>query len=99
MSILHVTDAEFVNAPEAVLRRVQSGTEIVVERNAKPVAVIRGVVPPRRTISECVSLLPAESEATIDDEFAQDVATASDCLDRPLSGSQSALRCSSERQP
>lgn len=76
MSVLRVTEAELTKDPQGVLRRVQAGAEIVIERDAQPVAVIRAAAPVRRTISECLSLLPADSEATIDSGFSKDVLAA-----------------------
>jgi hypothetical protein len=55
---------------------VESGAEAIVERDAHPVAVIRAAEPVRRKISECIALLPADSTATIDPDFAKDVEAA-----------------------
>jgi hypothetical protein len=41
------------------------------ERDAKTTPA-----PPRRSIEECIALLPADSPATIDEDFAGDVAAA-----------------------
>jgi antitoxin (DNA-binding transcriptional repressor) of toxin-antitoxin stability system len=73
---LHISEADAVRDLAAVLQRVQAGAEIVIERDAQPVAVIRAAAPPRRTISECIALMPAESTATIDSDFAKDVEAA-----------------------
>lgn len=40
-----------------ILQRVETGTEVIVERDAHPVAVIRPVEPVRRKISECIALM------------------------------------------
>lgn len=60
----------------ALLERVRAGAEIIVERDACPVAVLHKPAPPRRSIEECIALLPADSTATIDEDFADDVAAA-----------------------
>jgi len=73
MSILHITEAEFAKDIASVLDRVQSGAEIVIERNAKPVAVLRPAEPRRRRLSEIVASLPEHSTATLDPDFAADV--------------------------
>ena len=48
----------------------------MIESGAYPVAVLRTPVPLRRTIEECIALLPSDSTATIDEDFASDVAAA-----------------------
>lgn len=45
--VIHVSDAEAANDFASLLDRVREGTEIVIERNAQPVAVVRPVESPR----------------------------------------------------
>ncbi|MDZ4801202.1 MAG: hypothetical protein SGI92_23840 [Bryobacteraceae bacterium] len=73
---MHISEAEAVRDLAAILQRVQAGAEVVIERDAQPLAVIRAPAPPRRTISECIALMPAESTATIDSDFEKDVEAA-----------------------
>ncbi len=73
MGVVHITEAELVRDIAAVLDRVQSGAEIVIERNAQPVAVLRPAEPRRRKLSEIVAALSKDSTATIDPDFATDV--------------------------
>lgn len=73
---MHISEADLAKDVRSVLERVQTGTEIVVERDAQPVAVIRAAEPVRRKISECITMLPADSTATIDPDFARDVDAA-----------------------
>ena len=42
----------------------------------RAIAVLRSVEPPRRKISECIAMLPTDSTATIDGDFAGDVEEA-----------------------
>jgi hypothetical protein len=74
--VLRISDAELARDVRSVLERVQSGTEFIIEHDAQPVAILRATVPPRRKISECIALLPADSTATIDPDFAKDVDAA-----------------------
>ena len=74
--VLHISEADLVRDVRTILQRVQTGAEIVVERDAQPVAVIRAAAPVRRKISECIAMLPADSTATIDPDFAKDVDAA-----------------------
>lgn len=84
MAVLHITEAELARDIASVLDRVQSGAEIVIERNAKPVAVLRAVEPTRRKLSEIVSALPEPSTATLDPELAADVQEFIDNHREPL---------------
>lgn len=74
--VLRISEADLVRDVRTVVQRVQTGAEIVVERDAQPVAVIRAAAPVRRKISECIAMLPADSTATIDPDFARDVDAA-----------------------
>ena len=48
----------------------------MIESGKLPAEVIHVPVPPRRSISECIALLPEDSTATIDADFAKDVQAA-----------------------
>jgi len=63
---------------------VRAGAEIVIESGKLPVAVIHAPVPPCRSISECIALLPEDSTATIDPDFARDVEVAVESHREPL---------------
>ena len=67
-----------------LLARVRDGAEIVIESGAAPVAVLRTPAPPRRSIEECIALLPEDSPATIDEDFARDVQEAVAAHREPL---------------
>jgi len=76
--VLHVSEADAVRDMATILQRVQAGTEVVIERDAQPVAVIRAAAPVRRTISECIALAKVHEEETgqaptLDPDFAADV--------------------------
>jgi antitoxin (DNA-binding transcriptional repressor) of toxin-antitoxin stability system len=71
---LHISEADAVRDLAAILQHVQAGAEVVIERDAQALTVIRAAAPPRRTISECIALPPAESTATIDSDFAKGAA-------------------------
>ncbi len=84
MPELHITEAELVRDIAAVLDRVQSGTEIVIERNDKPVAVLRAAEPRRRKLSEIMASLSEHSTATVDADFEKDVQAFIDSHRAPL---------------
>jgi prevent-host-death family protein len=73
MAQVLISEAELARDIASVLDRVQSGTEIVIERNAQPIAVLRPADPSRRKLSEIAALLAENSTATIDPDFAADV--------------------------
>jgi antitoxin (DNA-binding transcriptional repressor) of toxin-antitoxin stability system len=74
--LLHISEADLAKDVRSVMERVQTGAEVVVERNTQPVAVIRPPEPVRRKISECIALLASDSTSTIDPDFARDVEAA-----------------------
>lgn len=83
--VIHISDAEAASDFAALLDRVRTGAEIVIEHDARPVAVLHAAEPVRRTISECIALLPEDSTATIDPDFAKDVEAAVESHREPLS--------------
>jgi antitoxin (DNA-binding transcriptional repressor) of toxin-antitoxin stability system len=73
---LRISEADLARDVRAVLQRVETGAEVVIERDTQPVAVIRAPASVRRRITECIAMLPADSAATIDPDFAKDVEAA-----------------------
>ena len=84
MAQVHISEAELARDIAAVLDRVQCGTEIVIERNARAVAVLRPAEPRRRKLSEIAASLSEQSTATIDPDFAADVQSFIDRHREPL---------------
>jgi antitoxin (DNA-binding transcriptional repressor) of toxin-antitoxin stability system len=82
--VIHISDAEAASDFASLLDRVRNGAEIVIEHDARPVAVLHAAEPVRRTISECIALLPEDSTATIDADFAKDVEAAVESHREPL---------------
>ena len=84
--VIHISEAEAASDFAAVLARVRAGAEVVIESEGGklPVAVIHPPVPPRRTISECIALLPEDSTAVMDADFARDIEAAIDSHSEPL---------------
>ncbi|HEU0143084.1 MAG TPA: hypothetical protein VFQ79_25405 [Bryobacteraceae bacterium] len=76
MEPLRISEGELAKDVRSILKRVETGSEVIIERDAQPVAIIRPVEPVRRRISECIALMPADSTATIDAGFAEDVEAA-----------------------
>jgi len=74
--VIHISEADAARDFAELLARVRAGAEVVIENGKTQVAVIHAPIPPRRSISECIALLPENSSATIDADFAKDVAAA-----------------------
>jgi antitoxin (DNA-binding transcriptional repressor) of toxin-antitoxin stability system len=83
--VIHISEKEAAATNVAtLLAHVRAGTEVVIENGARPIAVLHSVEPVRRTISECIALLPEDSTATIDPDFAKDVEAAVESYREPL---------------
>ena len=86
MAQLHITEAEVAKDFAAVLEKIQQGAEVIVERDAQPVAVIKLPAFRGRPIDECIALARARgSHATLDEDFAKDLASIIDSHREPLS--------------
>jgi antitoxin (DNA-binding transcriptional repressor) of toxin-antitoxin stability system len=84
MAVIHISESEAVRDFAGLLARVRAGAEVVIEDGAFPVAVVHMPVPPRRSIAECIAMLPEDSSATIDEDFARDVEEAVAAHREPL---------------
>ena len=82
--VIHISEADAARDFAELLARVRAGAEVVIESGKLPVAVIHSPVPPRRSISECIALLPEDSTAIIDADFAKDVEAAVESHHEPL---------------
>jgi len=83
--VMHISEKEAATTNIAtLLAHVRAGVEVVIENGNKPVAIIHSAEPIRRTISECIALLPEESTATLDPGFAKDVEAAIESHREPL---------------
>jgi hypothetical protein len=86
MAVLHISEAELVRDVHAVLEKVCRGTEVVIERNNHPFAVIRATPTEVRGISDVVAELEARgSHATLDDNFSSDLEEVINSHREPLS--------------
>ena len=87
---VRITEAELARDIRAVLMKVRSGVEVIVERDHRPVAVIKSPQGPGRKISECIVLAKAFEDAlgyasVPDPDFAKDVQAAMDSHCEPFS--------------
>ena len=74
MAQVYMTEAEVTKDFAAVLKKLKSGVEVIVEQDRRPVAVIRPPKRSGRSISECIASAKASgSKVTLDAGFARDV--------------------------
>ena len=83
--VIRISEAEAASDFAGLLARVRAGAEVVIESGNLAVAVIHALAPPRRTVSECLALLPEDSTAVMDPDFAKDVEAAIESHREPLS--------------
>jgi antitoxin (DNA-binding transcriptional repressor) of toxin-antitoxin stability system len=83
--VIHISDKEAANDFPSLLNRVRNGAEIVIEHDARPVAVVRPAEPHVRLLSESLRLAREHgSTAVMDAEFAKDVEAAIESHREPL---------------
>lgn len=77
--VIRMSDAEAAKDFASLLDRVRAGAEVVIEHDARPVAVVRSAEAPRgRLLSESIALAEAHAkelgyEPTMDPDFAADL--------------------------
>ena len=84
MAQVHMSEAEVAKNFAAALEKVRQGLEVVVEDDHQAIAVLRPADPPRRKISEVLALMPKNSNATMDTDFAHDIEAAIEGHRAPL---------------
>jgi hypothetical protein len=86
MGIVRISEAEAIRNIAGLLARAYTGEEIIIEKDAASLAVVLrpAAMPLRRSIEECINLLPPDSTAVIDEDFASDVAAAVTAHREPL---------------
>jgi antitoxin (DNA-binding transcriptional repressor) of toxin-antitoxin stability system len=76
--VIHISEAEAAGDFASLMARVRAGAKVIIENDARPVAVLQAAEPGRRSISECIALAKAHEEETgrapvLDPDFAKDV--------------------------
>jgi prevent-host-death family protein len=72
--VIHVSAAEAESDFPSLLKRVRTGAEVVIQRHAEAVAVIRPAAPEVRLLSESLRLAKERgSNATLDANFGRDL--------------------------
>jgi antitoxin (DNA-binding transcriptional repressor) of toxin-antitoxin stability system len=82
--ILRVSEADVVKDIALMLEKVRQGSEVVIEENHRPIAVIAPSRPVGRPISEVIAELKVRgSKAVIDDDFARDIEAGIEAYRQP----------------
>lgn len=82
--VIHISEAEATSDFATLLARVRAGAEVIIECDSQPLVAMHPMPPTRRSISECIALLPENSTATVDPDFAKDVEAAIESHREPL---------------
>jgi prevent-host-death family protein len=72
--VIHISEAEATNDFASLMARVREGAEVIIEKDARPVAIVRPAEPHVRLLSESLRLAKEHgSTATLDGEFGRDL--------------------------
>ena len=88
MATNHISESELALSLASILDRVRSGEEIVIERNAHAIAILKAIAPRPRKLSEIMAALPENSSATLDEDFSADLQAVIDSHREPLNPPQ-----------
>jgi antitoxin (DNA-binding transcriptional repressor) of toxin-antitoxin stability system len=64
VATVYISAVEAARDFASLLARVRAGVEVVIEDGSLPVAVLHTPAPLRRSIEDCIALLPEDSRAT-----------------------------------
>jgi hypothetical protein len=84
MATIRISEADAIRDIKGLLARASLGEEIVIEKDASPVVVLRKAAPLARSIEACIAMLPPDATTSIDEDFAKDVAAAVAAHREPL---------------
>jgi prevent-host-death family protein len=72
--VIHISEAEAANDFASLMDRVRAGAEVVIEHDARPVAVLHAAEPHLRLLSESLRLAREHgSTVTLDGDFERDL--------------------------
>jgi len=87
MATIHISEADAARDFAGLMAHVRLGAEVVIENEARAVAVVRPAVPagPGRLLSEIIAAAESrDSSALLDGDFARDVEEAVAAHREPL---------------
>lgn len=84
-NVVHMSEAEAATDFASVMSKVRAGAEVVIEKDARPIAVVKPAEPVLRLLSESLRLAREHaSTATLDGGFGKDVEEALGSHREPL---------------
>ena len=84
MAVTHISETEAARDFFALLARLRTGEEFIIESGADPVARLQSAIPSVRTFSECLALIEQDSPGIMDEGFASAVQEAIDLNQQPF---------------
>lgn len=88
MATIHIPEAEAADRFASLMASVRTGDEVIIESDSRHIAVLRAAPTKSRTLAKCIAMLPDDSDAIMDEDFARDVQAASDTHREPLDPSE-----------
>jgi antitoxin (DNA-binding transcriptional repressor) of toxin-antitoxin stability system len=77
MAVIHISESEAALNFAALMDHVRAGGEVVIDRDASAIAIVRPAIPAPRRLSESLRLAKAHaSTVTLDDDFGRDLTEA-----------------------
>jgi antitoxin (DNA-binding transcriptional repressor) of toxin-antitoxin stability system len=84
--VIHISEIEAANDFASLLAKVQAGSEVIIERDARPIAVVRPAERQPRLLSQAIALAEANAcTATLDKDFSRDLENIINSHREPLS--------------
>jgi antitoxin (DNA-binding transcriptional repressor) of toxin-antitoxin stability system len=78
MAVVHISDTEAARNLAGIMARVHAGEEVIIDSGSLTVQLVPTSIPPRRSISDCITLARKHEKETgevpvLDPDFAADV--------------------------
>ncbi|MFZ0819404.1 MAG: hypothetical protein WAM91_05000 [Candidatus Acidiferrales bacterium] len=83
--VIHISESDAASDFKSLMAKVREGAEVVIEHDARPVAIVHPAEPCVRLLSESLRLAREHGSAAIlDKDFAKDVEAAIESHREPL---------------
>jgi len=84
--VIHISEIEAASDFASLMAKVRAGSEVVIEHDAQPVAIVRPVERRPRLLSEAIAVAEANgSTVTLDEGFSHDLESIVNSHREPLS--------------
>ncbi len=88
MATIHIPEAEAANRFASLMASVRAGAEVVIESGSTPIAILTAPNTKSLSLEERIDMLPDDSDAIMDEDFARDIQAAIDAHREPLHPSE-----------